>query len=47
VVAATGKKVFAVMAFTVVNAKIVEIDVLYDPKRVEALDLSVLDGPTH
>jgi RNA polymerase sigma factor (sigma-70 family) len=44
VVAATGKKVFAVMAFTVVNGKIVEIDILYDPKRVEDLDLIVLDS---
>jgi RNA polymerase sigma factor (sigma-70 family) len=44
VVAATGKKVFAVMAFTVVNGKIVEIDILYDPKRVEDLDLTVLDS---
>ena len=43
VVAATGNKVFAVMAFTVVGGRIVEIDVLYDPKRVEDLDLSVLD----
>jgi RNA polymerase sigma-70 factor (ECF subfamily) len=43
VVAATGKKVFAVMAFTVVDGKIVEIDVLYDPKRVEDLDLTVLE----
>jgi hypothetical protein len=31
------------MAFTVVDGKIVEIDVLYDPKRVEDLDLTVLD----
>ncbi len=46
VVAATGKKAFAIMAFTVVNGKIVEIDVLYDPKRVEDLDLSVLDRPS-
>jgi hypothetical protein len=31
------------MAFTVRNAKIVEIDVLNDPERLRELDLAVLD----
>jgi RNA polymerase sigma-70 factor (ECF subfamily) len=31
---------FAVLAFTVTNGKIVEIDVLSDPVRLGALDLS-------
>jgi RNA polymerase sigma-70 factor (ECF subfamily) len=31
------------MGFTVVRAKIVEIDVLADPQRLRRLDLSVLD----
>ena len=32
---------FSVMAFTVSNAKIVQIDALLDPERLEQLDLSV------
>jgi RNA polymerase sigma factor (sigma-70 family) len=35
---------FAVGAFTVRGGKIVEIDILADPERMRALDLSVLDG---
>jgi RNA polymerase sigma-70 factor, ECF subfamily len=36
---------FAVMGFTVVRGKIVEIDVLADPERLRRLDLpAVLDG---
>jgi len=35
---------FAVGAFTVRGGKIVEIDILADPDRIRALDLSVLDG---
>jgi RNA polymerase sigma-70 factor (ECF subfamily) len=31
------------MAFTVADGRIVAIDVLTDPHRLEALDLSVLD----
>jgi len=33
--------VFSVMAFTVTNGKIVQIDALLDPERLEQLDLSV------
>ena len=33
----------AIMAFTIVDGRIVEIDILADPARVAALDLSVLD----
>jgi RNA polymerase sigma-70 factor (ECF subfamily) len=35
---------FAVMAFTVSDGRIVEIDVLADPDRLNRLDLAVLDG---
>ncbi len=34
---------FAVMGFTVVSGKIVEIDILADPARLRRLDLAVLD----
>ncbi len=34
---------FAVMAFTVSGGRIVEIDVLADPERLNRLDLAVLD----
>jgi RNA polymerase sigma-70 factor (ECF subfamily) len=34
-------RVFSVMAFTVTNEKIVQIDVLLDPDRLERLDLSI------
>ncbi|HKA87067.1 MAG TPA: sigma-70 family RNA polymerase sigma factor [Haliangiales bacterium] len=37
-------KPFAVMAFTVMGGKIVEIDILRDPERLSQLDLTVLDG---
>jgi len=40
VVAPPGR-VFSVMAFTVTNAKIAQIDVLLDPERLEQLDLSL------
>jgi RNA polymerase sigma factor (sigma-70 family) len=43
VVVAPRGEPFAVMAFTVRNAKIVEIDVLNDPERLRELDLAVLD----
>jgi len=36
-------RLFAVMGFTVVGGKIVEIDILADPERLRRLDLSVLD----
>jgi RNA polymerase sigma factor (sigma-70 family) len=42
VVAPRGRP-FAVMAFTVRNGKIVEIDALNDPERLRELDLAVLD----
>jgi RNA polymerase sigma factor (sigma-70 family) len=35
---------FSVGAFTISNGKIVEIDILADPERLAALDLTVLDG---
>jgi RNA polymerase sigma-70 factor, ECF subfamily len=35
---------FAVMGFTVADGRIVAIDVLYDPQRLAALDLALLDG---
>jgi RNA polymerase sigma-70 factor (ECF subfamily) len=34
-------RVLSVMAFTVTNAKIVQIDALLDPERLAQLDLSV------
>jgi len=37
-------KAFSVMAFTVRDGKIVEIDILRDPERLSQLDLTVLDG---
>ncbi len=40
VVAPPGR-VFSVMAFTVTNGKIAQIDVLLDPERLEQLDLSI------
>ena len=44
IVAVVAGKVFSVMAFTVVQGRIVAIDVLLDPDRVAALDLAVLDA---
>jgi hypothetical protein len=44
VVVAPGGRPFAVMGFTVANDKIVEIDILVDPERLERLDLTVLDN---
>jgi RNA polymerase sigma factor (sigma-70 family) len=37
-------KVFSIMAFTVADRKIVEIDALADPERLAAVDLSALEG---
>ncbi len=37
-------KPFSVMAFTVRGEKITEIDILSDPERLAALDLTALDG---
>jgi RNA polymerase sigma factor (sigma-70 family) len=36
-------KVFSVMGFTVVDGRIAAVDVLYDPERLAALDLTFLD----
>jgi hypothetical protein len=35
---------FAVMAFTVRQGKIAEIDVLADPERLRRVDLAFVDG---
>ena len=40
-VVAPAGRVFSVMAFTVANGKIAQIDVLLDPQRLEQLDLSI------
>jgi RNA polymerase sigma-70 factor (ECF subfamily) len=40
-VVAPHGRVFSVMAFTVTNGKIVQIDALLDPERLEQLDLSI------
>ena len=37
-------KVFSIMAFTVADGKIVEIDALVDPERLAGVDLSALEG---
>jgi RNA polymerase sigma factor (sigma-70 family) len=42
-VAMRNGRPLSVMAFTIVNGKIVEIDTLTDPARLAALDLAVLD----
>jgi len=42
-VVAPGGRPFAVMGFTVVGGRIVEIDALLDPERLQQLDLTVLD----
>jgi RNA polymerase sigma-70 factor, ECF subfamily len=44
VVVVTGDRPFAVMGFTVVGSRIVEVDVLSDPERLRRLDLSLLDS---
>ena len=43
VVVAPDGRPFSVMAFTVTDGKIVEIDILADPERLRQLDLAVLD----
>jgi RNA polymerase sigma-70 factor (ECF subfamily) len=43
VVVAAGDTVLSVMGFTVAHDRIVAIDVLWDPKRLVGLDLTVLD----
>jgi RNA polymerase sigma factor (sigma-70 family) len=44
VVVPVNGKVFSVMGFTVVDGRIAAVDVLYDPERLAALDLTFLDG---
>ena len=41
-VVAPHGRLFSVMAFTVTNGKIVQIDALLDPERLAQLDLSIL-----
>jgi RNA polymerase sigma-70 factor (ECF subfamily) len=36
-------RVFSVMGFTIAGGKIVEMNILADPERLERLDLSALD----
>jgi RNA polymerase sigma factor (sigma-70 family) len=43
VVVVVNGKPFSIMAFTVSNGRITEIDVLYDPERLARVDLSALD----
>jgi hypothetical protein len=43
VVVAAGERPLAVAGFTVAGGRIVEIDLLADPARLRALDLTVLD----
>ncbi|MBV9046726.1 MAG: hypothetical protein JOY58_00560 [Solirubrobacterales bacterium] len=40
-VVAPHGRLFSVMAFTVTNGKIVQIDALLDPERLEQLDLEI------
>ena len=44
VVALRRRAPFSVLGFTVVDGKIVEIDILADPERLARLDLTLLDG---
>ncbi|MDT4902253.1 MAG: hypothetical protein QOH52_269 [Pseudonocardiales bacterium] len=44
VVSSSGGAALAVMGFTIVDGKIVEIHILADPERVRHLDLTVLGG---
>ena len=43
-VSAPGGRPFSVLAFTIRDGRIVELDILADPARLAALDLKVLDG---
>ncbi|MGW5238469.1 RNA polymerase sigma factor SigJ [Monashia sp. NPDC004114] len=43
VVVVVNGKPFSIMAFTVTNGRIVEIDVLYDPERLARVDLSAVE----
>jgi RNA polymerase sigma-70 factor (ECF subfamily) len=42
VVVAAGRRLIAVMGFTVTDGKITEIDILADPERLRHLDLTAL-----
>jgi RNA polymerase sigma-70 factor (ECF subfamily) len=44
VVSSSGGAALAVMGFTIVDGRIVEIHILADPERVRHLDLTVLGG---
>ena len=44
VVVAPAGRPFAVMGFTIAGGKIVEIDILADPERLDRLDLTVLEN---
>jgi RNA polymerase sigma-70 factor (ECF subfamily) len=44
-VVAPHGRVFSVMAFTVTEGKIVQIDALLDPERLQRLDLNIPSGP--
>jgi RNA polymerase sigma-70 factor, ECF subfamily len=44
-VVAPRKRVFSVMAFTVTDGKIIQIDALLDPERLERLDLHIPPSP--
>jgi hypothetical protein len=35
---------FSVIAFTIANGKVVEMDILADPERLGRLDLSAIEG---
>jgi RNA polymerase sigma-70 factor (ECF subfamily) len=43
-VVVVGENVYAVMGFSVVDGRIVEIDILNDPERLAEVDVSVLDA---
>jgi hypothetical protein len=43
IVTAPGGQPMAVLGFTIMNGKIVEIDILADPERLRRLDLAILD----
>jgi RNA polymerase sigma-70 factor (ECF subfamily) len=45
VIVAPAGRLLMVMAFTIASGKIVAIDVISDPERLEHLDLGVLTDP--
>jgi RNA polymerase sigma-70 factor (ECF subfamily) len=44
VLVAPGGRAFSLMAFTVSDGKVVEIDAIADPERLRRLDLPIPDG---